>query len=129
MLSERLVSLKTFLKPAQNQSLSSKICSGSSHEIGRSLPIIFQRNWPRKFPRNFPEIGRFFREFVPGNPAKFDFFSATYQKPCFQIRKTAYRSELCTSSKYYIRTFGARGTKISIFLPFCSKRSKQAVCT
>ena len=44
MLSERLVALKTFLKSAQNQSLSSEICSGS---------------WPRKFPRNrpfFPQI-------------------------------------------------------------------------
>ena len=40
------------------------------------------RNRPRKFPRNSREIGRFFREFVPENPAKFDFFPATYQKPC-----------------------------------------------
>ena len=63
--------MKTFLKSA-----------GSSHEICRSLPLVFQRNWPLKFPRNFREIGRFFREFVPENPAKFDFFSATYQKPC-----------------------------------------------
>ena len=30
-----------FLKSAQNQSLSSEICSGSSHKIGRSLPIVF----------------------------------------------------------------------------------------
>ena len=29
---------------------------------------------------NSGEIGRFFRKFVPKNPAKFDFFSATYQK-------------------------------------------------
>ena len=56
---KRLVSLKTFLKSAQTQSLSSEICS-----------------------RNSREIGRFFHEFVPENPAKFDFFSATYQKPC-----------------------------------------------
>ena len=42
------------------------------------LPIIFQRNWPRKSR----EIGHFFREFDPENPVKFDFFSATYQKPC-----------------------------------------------
>ena len=81
-LSECLVSLKTFLKSAQNQSVSNEICSGSSHEIGCSLPIVFQRNWPWKFPRNSREIGRFFREFAPENPAKFDFFPATYQKPC-----------------------------------------------
>ena len=66
--------IENFLKSEQNQSLSSEICSGSSHEIGPSLPIVFQRNWPRKFPRNSREIGRFFREFAPENPAKFDFF-------------------------------------------------------
>ena len=58
------------------------ICSASSLEIGRSLPIVFQRYWPRKFSRNSCKIGRFFREFAPENPAKFDFFFATYQKPC-----------------------------------------------
>ena len=68
-------------KSEQNQSLSSEICSGSSHEIGRSLPVVFQLNWLRKFPQNSREIGRFFHEFVPKNPAKSDFFSATYQKP------------------------------------------------
>ena len=49
----------------------------NSHEISRSS-IIFQRNWPRKFPQNPP----LFREFVPENPAKFDFFPTAYQKPC-----------------------------------------------
>ena len=39
-----------------------------------SLPIVFQRNWPRKFPQNSREISHFFCEFVPENPA-------TYQKP------------------------------------------------
>ena len=45
--------------------------------LSRNRPIFtnrFQRNWPRKFPRNSREIGRFFREFAPENPAKFDFF-------------------------------------------------------
>ena len=52
-------------------------------------PIAFQRNLLEKLSRNRPffiivfsetgpensrEIGRFFREFVPENPAKFDFF-------------------------------------------------------
>ena len=69
------------------------------HEIN-AKPIAFQRNLPRKFfaklaflmivsqrnlsrifPRNSREIGRFFREFVSENPSKFDFFSATYQRP------------------------------------------------
>ena len=35
------------------------------------------------FPRKSCEnIGRFFREFAPENPAKFCFFSTKYQKPC-----------------------------------------------
>ena len=33
-------------------------------------------------PENSCEIGRFFGEFVPKNPAKFVSFSAIYQKPC-----------------------------------------------
>ena len=48
------------------------------HEkLSRNRPFFtnrFQRNWPRKFPRNSREIGRFFGEFVPENPGKFDFF-------------------------------------------------------
>ena len=32
--------------------------SGSSHEIGHSLPNIFLRNWPGKFPRNRPFFPR-----------------------------------------------------------------------
>ena len=71
--------IENFLKSAQNQSLSSEICSGSSLEIIRSLPIIF---FSQTGLENSREIGRFFREFVPKNPAKFDFFSTTYQKPC-----------------------------------------------
>ena len=48
---------------------------GKLYEIGHSLPIIFQRNWSWKFPRNSRKISHFFREFAPENPAKFDFFS------------------------------------------------------
>ena len=63
-------------------------------------PIVFQRNLlgklPRnrpfftnhfsaklasKFPRNSREIGHFFREFVPENPAKFDFFPRPTRSP------------------------------------------------
>ena len=54
------VSLKTFVKLAQDRSLSSKIC-----------------------PEFFREIGRFFREFVAENPTKFDFFSPPIRSPVF----------------------------------------------
>ena len=39
------------------------------------------------------EMGRFFCEFVPKNPAKFAFFSATYQKPWFKLREFNKRSK------------------------------------
>ena len=59
---------------AQNWSISSEICLENNHKIGRFLPIAFLWSMPRKLPRNSREIGRFFRKFVPQNPAKFDFF-------------------------------------------------------
>ena len=37
-------------------------------------------------PENSREIGWFFCEFAPKNPTKFDFFPATYQKPCIVWR-------------------------------------------
>ena len=39
--------------------------------------------------QNYREIGRFFREFVPKNPVKFDFSSTTCQKPWLK-RTTKY---------------------------------------
>ena len=53
--------------------ISAKAIAFQRNLLGK-LPIAFQRNWPRKFPRNSREIGHFFREFAPENPAKFDFF-------------------------------------------------------
>ena len=44
--------------------------------------------------KNSRKIGHFFREFVPENPAKFDFFSATYQKPCLRYLKTQINASL-----------------------------------
>ena len=38
------------------------------------LPIALRPSLPWKFSRNSHEIGRFFRNFVPKNPTKFDFF-------------------------------------------------------
>ena len=55
---------------AQNRLISSEICLENNHKIGRFIPIAFWWSLPRKLPRNRP----IFREFVPKNPAKFDFF-------------------------------------------------------
>ena len=65
---------KTLFWSAQNRSISSEICLKNNHKIGRFLPITFWWSLPRKLPRNSRENGRFFREFLPKNPTKFDFF-------------------------------------------------------
>ena len=67
--------LKMLVWSAQNQSISSEICPESNHKVSRFLPTAFQRSLPWKFLWNSRKIGRFFCEFVPRNPAKFDFFS------------------------------------------------------
>ena len=56
--------MKTFLKSAQNQSFSSKICSGSSHEIDK-LAILYQSYFSKSGLENSREI-----------PAKSAIFSA-----------------------------------------------------
>ena len=80
--------LKTLVWSAQNRSISSKIFPENNHKIRRFLPIALPPSLPRKFQRNSREIGRFFRDFVPKVPAKFDFFfrdlseALSYWKHC-----------------------------------------------
>ena len=57
--------LKRLVWSAQNRLISSEICLESNHKIGRFLPIAFWGSLPRKLPRNYRGIGRFFRKFVP----------------------------------------------------------------
>ena len=68
------------IKSAQNRLISSKICPENSHEISRFLPIgeVSTEN---------------FSEFVSENPVKFDFFFATYQKPCSMDEYQAFLGE------------------------------------
>ena len=54
--------LKTLVWSEQNWSISSEICPENNPKIRRFLLIVFQPSLPRKF------------NFVPKNPAKFDFF-------------------------------------------------------
>ena len=69
--------LKTQVWSAQNRSISNEVFPENNHKIGLFWPIDFRLSLPQSC-----EIGRFFREFAPKSPAKFEFFSATYQKPC-----------------------------------------------
>ena len=63
MMTSARKTLKTLVWSAQSRLIPSKICLENNHKIGHFL-----------LPRNYREIGRFFREFVPTNPAKFDVF-------------------------------------------------------
>ena len=56
MMTSGRKTLKTLISSTQNRSISCKICPDNNHKIGHFLPIAFH-------------------EFVPKNPAKFDFFS------------------------------------------------------
>ena len=66
----------------QNRLIANEIFLANNHKIRRFFTYCFPAKFAQKIPAKFPEIGRFFRNFVPKNPAKFDFFSTTYQKPC-----------------------------------------------
>ena len=78
----------TLVWSEQIRSISSKlICLENNHKISHFLPIAFWWSLPQKFPRNRP----IFPEFVPKNPAKFDFSSATCQKPCLKINASSVR--------------------------------------
>ena len=62
---------KTLVWSAQKRSISSEICFENNHKTGRFLiPIAFW--WSLHW--NSRKIGGFFHEFVPKNPANFDFF-------------------------------------------------------
>ena len=76
--------LKMLVWSAQNRSISSEICPENNHKIHCFLLIAFQPSLRQKFPQNSCEIDRFFCDFVPKNPPKFDFFSSTYQKPWYK---------------------------------------------
>ena len=65
--------LKTMVWSRQNRWVSCEICHENNHKSGRFLPTAFWRSLPWNFPPNSRQIGRFFHEFLPKNPAKFDF--------------------------------------------------------
>ena len=75
----RFVSLKTFVKTAQNQFLS---FFGQKISTKWTFFFVFRWNLSQIFQQNSCEISHFFHEFVSENPMKLDFFSVTYQRPC-----------------------------------------------
>ena len=107
--------LKMLVWTAQNRLISSEICLENNHKIGRFLPIAFWWSLLHKLPWNYHEIGRFFRKFVPKNPAKFDFFfPRPIRSPVYTFRRQRftinYFSSFFTYSNALIRINNRRGT-------------------
>ena len=75
--------LKTLVWSVQNLSISSEICPE------KNPPCFYWLFSDQVCPENSHEIGRFFRDFVPKNPAKFDFFFHNLSEAliirCFQF--------------------------------------------
>ena len=70
------------LKNVENAGLiSQSISSEFSLKITTKLAIFYQLFLGEVCRKNSQEIGQFFWEFVPKNPAKFDLFFTTYEKP------------------------------------------------
>ena len=61
------------VKSAQNQSISSEICTENSHEIGRFYLLFFGEVSPENF-RETPAISADFSANLSKNSAKLDFF-------------------------------------------------------
>ena len=76
--------MKTFLKSAQNQSLSYEICSRSFHENRPFFTNCFSAKLASKIPTKSAVFSMNLSLKIPQN---LTFFSATYQKPWFQERK------------------------------------------
>ena len=74
--------LKTLVWSVWNRSIPSEICPKITTKSAVFSRIAFRPSLPRIFLGNSCKIGRFFHDFGPKNPAKFNFFSATCQKPC-----------------------------------------------
>ena len=90
--------LKTVVCERQTDRFLAKFALKITRKYAAFLPIAFRPSLPRKCRRNSREIGRFLHDFVPKHPAKFEFFSATYQKPCLESCCT-----ICCSEPYKTR--------------------------
>ena len=109
--------LKMLVWLAQNRSISDEIYLENNYKIGRFLPIAFWWSLPRKLKRNSREIGRFFREFVPKKPAKFDFFF-------HDLSEALIKREILTSLEVLYTKCYSRNQ----FL-FCKKDAKLLECS
>ena len=97
MLRERLISLKMFLKSAQNQSLSSEITREALTKSAVLYQSFFNRNWPQEFPQNRP----FFLRICPWKPCEiWRFFPRPTRSPDNRSRRYASFNSICP---YYKR--------------------------
>ena len=88
--------LKTLVWLVQNRSVSSKICPENNHRICCFFIDCFPAKFAPKILAKSCKIGRFFRDFVPKNPAKFDFFFHDLSEGLYGGKEEAW----CLSSTY-----------------------------
>ena len=72
-----------FSQISANQSLFSEICSGSSHEIGRSLQLFFSETGLENSREILAKSTVFSANLSLKIPRNLTFFPATYQKPWY----------------------------------------------
>ena len=102
--------MKTFLKSAQNQSLSSEICSGSSHEIGRSFYQSFFSETGLENSREIPAKSAVFSATLPLKiPRNLTFFFRDLPEALFRlqwVRNTSYQLRyLSYLERRYLQSF------------------------
>ena len=79
--------LKTLVWLVQNRSVSSKICPENNHKICCFFIDCFPAKFAPTILAKSCKIGRFFRDFVPKNPAKFDFFFHDLSEGLYGVRR------------------------------------------
>ena len=119
MLEEHLVSLKTFLKSTQNQSLSSEICSGSSHENRPFFTNRFSAKLASKIPAKFPRNRPFFPRIWPWKSREiWLFFPRPTRSPAYSTHALCIKKKKFWVNKlllYYIVYIKAPSTCIRNF--------------
>ena len=102
------------LKNVKNAGLISRsISSEFSLKITTKLAVFYHLFLGNVCPENSQEIGQFFWEFVPKNPAKFDLFFTNYEKPMVYSIAPSIRFENIINRSRYIF-----GDKLALFMRF-----------
>ena len=103
------------MENVKNAGLISRLISSEfSLKITTKLAVFYQLLFLGEVcPESSQEIGQFFWEFDPKNPAKFDLFFTTYEKPIIYSMARSIRFEnIMDRSRYKF------GDKLALFMRF-----------